>query len=502
MPAKGDPLNIKVYDPFLRPIDRPDVDPDAEPTVCVQVNESWIAPLLGAVWPLLYPDKWHGTPAERTLETQRASELIYMLSVASECLSEGTEMPLRQKPDNACVLQQSLDGGATWTDVFDFSLCLPSGGDGGPTNPDSIINNYTDYQTVINQGDTYLTQIQNNYNGTPGSVATELALSAADVRDEALCFACQKIVDAVCEAALDYYDEVTGAGNILFGLMALAAAVLVSIALPGISAPLLAKVLAGSATFGAVAIAVISGNGKGPFQSDTAREEFACCLYDKIKGGLPSEAQFTQAGLDCEAELSGDARIIADWLNDSLFLEQDFYLSFLQLANEGIRPVELGLFDCPCDDWCYYWNFRTEPGTWDVILNGDWIAGVGWRASNNGEGQHRVFLRKEFLETTFTDAIIWYSLQTGYGGRNVKLTTRRSLSVDSTDFVGTTEQVVDGQVSVSNDPRPVVQVTVHLDVDDDPDPPSGWVGEVHALEIRGKGTNPFGEDNCDEKVVT
>lgn len=63
------------------------------------------------------PTKTGAAIVSRTWETALDTEPIEL---------EGNALMLRQNPANNCQLQQSIDGGETWTLAFDYSLCKPA----------------------------------------------------------------------------------------------------------------------------------------------------------------------------------------------------------------------------------------------------------------------------------------------------------------------------------------------------------------------------------------
>lgn len=125
MPAPYNPLNIKKYDPFLRPIPLLP-DPDSGQQVCMMLNEEWIGALIGALWPLRYTDKWQGTPEERVLGTQRTELLIYMLQVAAaEC--GDSSMAIDDIRIENCFLQISYAATpGSWVTVGNIRDCASS----------------------------------------------------------------------------------------------------------------------------------------------------------------------------------------------------------------------------------------------------------------------------------------------------------------------------------------------------------------------------------------
>ena len=89
------------------------------PVRCFRVNQEWWGLIAGQVHWLADVAAWQD--AEDESYPPILEILKFMQGV--EC-ADGSEPMLRQKPTDDCILQQSLDGGETWTDVFDFSLCL------------------------------------------------------------------------------------------------------------------------------------------------------------------------------------------------------------------------------------------------------------------------------------------------------------------------------------------------------------------------------------------
>lgn len=75
-----------------------------------------------------WPTRWKAAEyAEINAELINAfkNDLISRLIMACvPCLGEDEVYELRQSPENPCQLEQSLDGGLTWTLAFDYRLCL------------------------------------------------------------------------------------------------------------------------------------------------------------------------------------------------------------------------------------------------------------------------------------------------------------------------------------------------------------------------------------------
>ena len=100
--------------PFFEVIP-PDSGPGESPLVVVPMNEAWVPILAGAATLLMRADTWHlvGTSPEEVLG--QAADLVAAIGEASAIMFRL----------EACVLQYSFDGGATWTDVADWSTGAP-----------------------------------------------------------------------------------------------------------------------------------------------------------------------------------------------------------------------------------------------------------------------------------------------------------------------------------------------------------------------------------------
>lgn len=91
-------------------------------SVCYVVNvpddPAYIAAFKGAIYDLAWSKVWE----RDALHT--AADVARVWSGVFDSLSECPPLPsIRLKPTNFCMLQLSVDGGATWSDVADLSAC-------------------------------------------------------------------------------------------------------------------------------------------------------------------------------------------------------------------------------------------------------------------------------------------------------------------------------------------------------------------------------------------
>lgn len=133
-----------VWTPRLIPSDVPFASVFDEPLYCMTVNGEWLTHVLGALDVLTAVDTWRGSESDIERARQEVEKLLNQLKQV--CAGASMPFQLRQNPLNACQLQQSLDGGQTWTLAFDYAKCGTSGGtqpnlsDTGTVTPLTVFN--------------------------------------------------------------------------------------------------------------------------------------------------------------------------------------------------------------------------------------------------------------------------------------------------------------------------------------------------------------------------
>src|SRR5215211_794490 len=168
-----------------------------EPVRCHKINLEWSPIVMGLVSLLTDVGSWQDAENEDYAPIKQIQKFLQ----GSEC--DVTDYRLRQKPDDNCILQQSIDAGATWTDVFDFSLCV--------TIQDKS------YQVQIQNSVTYVQptfqEIYNsyttNYTSTPESVHDNLSDPSGDsaALRAGYCNALWELVNTACDTAVSFYTE-------------------------------------------------------------------------------------------------------------------------------------------------------------------------------------------------------------------------------------------------------------------------------------------------------
>jgi hypothetical protein len=205
-------------------------------------------------------------------------------------------------------------------------------------------------------------------------------------------------------------------------------------------------------------------------------DELFCILYCNME----DDGSFTEAGwLAVKDELDND---ISDyglgWMFNHINLIGTVGLTNAARSSyPGTRECD----ECPCEEgWCYEFNFLTDDYDFEVTF-GTWTLGVGFVGTTAGTGKS-IFLHKPFAMTELTH-----------------------VEIDMT-FTPRGNVVVRWGVNDTVTPVNVLSGTYTWDgmlTDDDMTiNPSAGASQgtsvtMTRLLLRGNGTNPFGDDNCE-----
>ncbi len=295
---------------------------------------------------------------------------------------------LRQNPDNVCQLQQSDDGGVTWTLAFDYALC----------------SNLANADKALDEGINEIYRLLGDYDGTLGSIAPDMVYDSTatdEIRDLALCHATKEIVDIICEMELKR-REVSPILTTVGQVGAVMAAIL-SIPSGGSSVVLFALGASlGAAIVGAGAT-IFSSFSDALLGNEEVREKVACCMYDSLKGQAPTLNPFLQslngcgfAGGSSEAQLRGAISGLLD--------EPHVYHTFINRLQQGYKYAEMGLVDCPCDSpMTYYFeaNLANSECGFISIDTGNYdnyVSGTGYTEHDVNSTTSRIRTQYEFPE--------------------------------------------------------------------------------------------------------
>ena len=178
------------------------------PIRCFKINHEWWGLVGGMVHLLADVSAWQDAQDESYPPIIEI--LKFMQGV--EC-ADGVEPMLRQKPTDDCVLQQSLDGGETWVDAFDFSLCLAH-----QTTTITGQLQLIEQQNITNSGYSPTATTVTGENGAYTAQELDDANIEVDVCDtagrDAVYGAVDRLVRYIHTKSEDFLQQVTQAANI------------------------------------------------------------------------------------------------------------------------------------------------------------------------------------------------------------------------------------------------------------------------------------------------
>lgn len=385
-----------------------------EPTRCYKISKKWAKFLTGMVGWLADIPVW----AQAQDEGYSAIDAFEQFLTGDDCML----YRLRQSPSDPCVLQESIDGGANWSDVFDFSACVSIQ---DKSYQVSIQNEVTrNEQTFVDIYNDYTT----NYNGLPSDVHPNLAPPAGDdsALRAALCNALYELIRKACDSAVSFYTEsvnqtqaelnfLLAIAGFTFTALALAAAV------PTAGASLVA--LGGSATLIAAGVGLGAGLANylvdfwqqhtiDQFQDTAAMEDVTCYLFDCLE---PTDVSLDDFRTCLAGTITGtNQQAILDYL-EILMSHDSTYAAFLEKwsNNEEFARAGIELY-CPCLSGfqVYAWEFSNGMGLFEFDdffgggVSGEWANG---RVQGTGSNDSKTF------------SIAWNNFNPAWRVRGVKI---------------------------------------------------------------------------------
>lgn len=369
-------LSLFPYDPRFRPIAPPETDIFDAPTVQICVNVKWAGHIEGLLDRLLWRDAWLGEFDTQEWAIAQIRKLLVLIMRRNPCGDDDMPYLLRQNPSNACQLQQSVDGGVSWTLAFDYSLCAPS-----PllqfNFEQEITNLFQQWSEATTNTDINPNAPTETFVSSPGE--TESRINA---RKMALCYALNLYVAAYCETIKRIIDNATVPANLVALALDVASAVaaIAAAASAGATLPLYLALSAAAVSFGVGAYNDLTD---AVLNDPAAREAVACLMYTTLRDLEPTAANFATAVNDSplpetNAELIR-AALALDISNDAGLQNQ--FNAFVNLLGEQLRPAELGLLPaCPCEPAeCMAWDAAGDEGwTWTRSTEFE----INWRLSD------------------------------------------------------------------------------------------------------------------------
>lgn len=246
----------------------------------------------------------------------------------------------RQNVDDSCLLEQSVDGGDTWTLAFDFGLCIPPA-----------------IQTIADQvGAIY------NAGWQPSTFApndtwvhsTGDTIAESDGRAEALCYAAKQAVGILCDALIGAFQGTITLVNLAEAVVTLAtpfAAILGGPALAGIAA---------AASFMALEYVENMASGDIAILSDPLIRQFlACVLFQQLSSRPVELGAFITAFDDDFTCRSADEQRAVELMNGVLSVAetaQRAYNGFSDVMATATLAQRAGVVPscaCPAATWEY-----------------------------------------------------------------------------------------------------------------------------------------------------
>ena len=466
-----------VYDPrYSFDMPAPDAGIFDTPFICLPINMDWVGHVDGVIDRLCYTDAWGGTEEEKERAVQEARKLLIALR-GGMCMYQ-----LRANPDDPCILEQSHDGGETWTTAFDFSDCL--------TETRVMMQGVYNNQNNVN------IQIQiDAYNADPANYAPEVK-AVDDATNATYCYALNVWVRMVLNGYLESVREDNKRQAIENGVYAIGATFVAMVTSTPWGAFMTGISTAVWLVEQGIKDAIEEGSLAALIEDDEKIAQFVCCAYGKIKDTRITEESFAAMWDEACPGMSQDVVDLLPAL-DAVAEDFDVYLTFLTLCNDATDMYEQGTLsnDCgDCDAWQELWlsgNGNPADDGWLIDIgayNGstDYIDGKNFGSSSNGVQLYWDFTG-EFNISTVT--AVMSGTTAGSMSRNVEIIFRD----DQDDIVDRkTATWVDGNLTITYD----TGITVY----------NGWrlqfygsvsgretnsTYELKQLAVSGVGANPW-----------
>ena len=333
----------------------------SEPAYCFEpMNALWLPHFLGVIAALDQYDAWIGDNEE--ISNARNQVRLWLAQIVI-CIEE-TMYLLRQSESDPCILEQSTDGGESWTEAFNYALCLGIAAKGTEA---------TILQIMISLRDIYNTQ------GDEGLSEWMTQSSAKATREATVCYAMGIWARMVFSAAKKRAEGTLRRDLLIKGALEVGA-VLLAWFTGGISALVAAYAAAAVAAFDASQIAAISAE---EWDDEATIQTVVCCVADEFvdPAGTNFDWEVVKSYIDsCVASYGVGTleRRMAQALSDS-FDNIESWLAFTQLCVEIFPVMWTDLFNCQCEctiaestriDWSETgatpagWTSTTGPATW------------------------------------------------------------------------------------------------------------------------------------------
>lgn len=377
----------------------PAYEPDAEPLVCLPaINQYWLPYLMGALDQLRNPSSWLVVDDDAMYTTlARVTKLREMLGIRAVCMSYAVRFDRV-----TCQLQQSVDGGTTWTEVdgwSDFVSCLPPQTQVQLTDACALQESFdggTTWETVPGWAEHFGPCVQDampviGLPPNPGDQSPDqLACSIASY------LANQVILEGLQAATTAITDDLS--------LLSMADTILTVI--PEFIL-VRAFVDGASIVYTAVQEGVLS-DFEAALTDASLWLAISCAIYEAIVGDgyvTPANCAAIAANIHAIAYTPSDVQ-------DAI----DAYVAAIGCAGLAQISQRAGLevgADCSsCGGWCYKWDFTANDGGWAPYpagtgVDGVWTTGVGWVGVLEGIVQELIIYVDLGAEVHIDEMTLW-----------------------------------------------------------------------------------------------
>ncbi len=536
-------INYGLGASYDAPLPLPTTDPDEWPTKCIEINDQWVAYVLGAVRVLKMPEFWDwGTEQEKALATARAEMLIDRIADPQDCASsslcitltnimaaaegnlalfvagllaatiESCGEFLKERLEAILGLDAIMDfffGSSA--DYAEFASVLPTYG--VEIVPIAFRQNGCDFQMSIDNGETWVTQFAfdlescpalqgapgvDGVDGATGATGATGAQGLQGMRGEkgdpgsGVTFtpAEPSNLPKYCSGAGALVDWCNQLVEVMLSGIDAETAVLAqisSILAASVVGDLVADdVLAAIAAAQAVTTSIIRAS-----HSPTVDAELKCEVYCFLKG-YPTVDEAAMLALDAYDHALGNAWKVAFWQLFGASRGGEFAAAFMSGATNEDNSCETDCTECP-GAWCYAFDFTASDGGFTKgDQYGQWVSGTGWCSTQRGDGQaelgtfNRSFTASEitYIEVTIDKTVLdAYANMYLYAYNGATLVA--SMLTDADGLTGVHAYRLN--VGATAD-------TVGFNLDTTT--ASGNHLNGSAFKLTGPGTNPFGPDNC------
>ena len=300
---------------------------DDDDTILICLTQRQVAVLKALLMTAYWSTRWANLSISAEALNLEVSNIDSQLD-GNDC--ECSMISFRDNPLDPCEVQYSHDDGETWVTMFRKDNCSQ----GSSTSDITNVNN-----TKI-----IITENNETWDNDIVNIAPDWAYESPDT-DNALCWAIDFYIDAVCAAAIatiqsgneerrdsnDWWQEVAN----IFATAAVAASAIIG----------LPAAAAGAVAWAAVEIADsiwddLMTREYDQFEDEAAKDLVKCCMWMALHGETAQWEDWLSSLDDCDAVTANE---IAVWEQVSIWnANTDIYINYMLLV-EDINSISFGL---------------------------------------------------------------------------------------------------------------------------------------------------------------